>query len=104
MTLGEIRTLLVSADPDIKHYFSVSDAPAYTYWEESERLPVVGDDEHLEQAWRFYVHHYSKAPYSPVADNLFAVLDADPRTAVRMTVDHDQDSGYTHYIFECEGY
>jgi len=40
----------------------------------------------------------------PVAIALFRILDADPRVAVIHTIDFDQDSGYIHHIYECEGY
>ena len=43
MTLAEIQTLLVSADPDIKHYYT-DRAGAYSYWEETQRLPLTSDD------------------------------------------------------------
>ena len=103
MTLHDTRDLLVSVDPDIKHYFTDSDAPAYSYWEETRRLPMISDDRH-EEAWHFYVHRYTKAEDDLTASLLFETLDQDPRITVRYTADYDPDSGYTHHIYECEGY
>ena len=107
MTLGDIRTLLVSADPNIRHYFSMhgSEGP-YSYWEETRRLPFVGDDTHpaAEQAWRFYVHRYTKTENDNIAAAIFSTLDGDPRTTVRWTTDFDRDSGFIHHVFECEGF
>ena len=103
MTLTDIRDLLVSVDPDIKHYFTDSDAPAFSYWEETRRLPMFSDDRH-EQAWRFYVHRYTKAENDVMASQLFDTLDQDPRIAFQYIVDFDTDSGYIHHIYDCEGY
>lgn len=103
MTLNEIRTLLVSADANIKHYFSKNTASAYSYWEETQRLPVLADDRH-EEMWRFYVHRYTKTENDTTAQALFDALDADPRVSVRWVQGgYDRDSGYLHHIFECEG-
>jgi hypothetical protein len=106
MTLSEIKALLVTADPNIKHYFSMSDADAYSYWEETRRLPFTGSDRYdpADQAWRFYVHRYTKTEGDAIAQTIFNTLDADPRTAVSWTTDFDKSSGYIHHIFECEGY
>lgn len=103
MTLGDIRTLLVSADPNIHHYFSTETDRDYTYWEETRRLPLTADDRHLE-AWRFWVHRFTRSEFDPVARRIFDLLDSDPRTSVIHTTDFDLESGYIHHIFECEGY
>lgn len=106
MTLSDIRALLVTADPNIRHYFSMSKADGYTYWEETRRLGTVGDNGYLEedQGWRFYVHRFTKSENDPVVAALSTVLNADPRTAFIHTVDPDPESDYVHHIFECEGY
>ena len=107
MTLNEIKALLVTADPNIKHYFSMhgSEEP-YSYWEETNMLPFTGDDRHAigDQAWRFYVHRFTKTEGDAIAGAIFAALDGDPRTTVRWVTDFDRDSGFIHHIFECEGY
>jgi hypothetical protein len=107
MTQSEIKALLVSADPDIKHYFSMhnSEEP-YSYWEETQQIGPVQDDLHdvADQAWRFYVHRYTRTEGDPVAGAIFETLDQDPRTTVIWRTDFDRDSGYIHHIFECEGY
>lgn len=104
MTLAEIQTLLVGADPDIKHYFSMKRGKAYSYWEETQRLATMADDHHADDAWRFYVHRYTKEEYDEIASHLFRVLDDHPGISVIHTVDYDPDSGYIHHIYECEGY
>lgn len=106
MTLSEIRSLLVSVDPDIRHYFSMSDADAYTYWEETRRLPLIADDRYgaEDQGWHFYVHRFTRTEGDTIAQNFFNTLDADPRTTVIWQTDYEHDTGYIHHIFECEGY
>lgn len=106
MTLNEIRDLLVTVDPKIKHYFSMEESKSYSYWEETRRLPFVADDGHpsSEEGWHFYVHLYTTLENDPKAAAFFETLDRDPRTAVSWTVDPDRDSGYIHHIFDCEGF
>ena len=106
MTRDEIRALLVTADPNIKHYFSMASGDAYSYWEETQRLPFMGDDCHdaADQAWKFYVHRFTKTENDIIAQTIFDTLDADPRTAVRYSVTYENDTGYIHHIYECEGY
>lgn len=103
MTLGDIRALLVGVDPDIRHYFSTETERDYSFWEETQRLPLTADDRH-DEAWRFYVHRFTRDEFDPLARRLFAALDADPRTTVAHTVDFEPETGYIHHIFECEGY
>ena len=106
MTLGEIQTQLAVIDPDIRHYFSAGTGEAYTYWEETRRLPLTADDTHpdADQAWRFYVHRFTKAENDTIAANLFTALGANPGIAVMHRMAYENDTGYIHHIFECEGY
>lgn len=106
MTLNEIRDLLVTVDPKIKHYFSMEKSKRYSYWEETRRLPFVADNGHPsdEEGWHFYVHLFTTAQGDPMATAFHAALDGDPRVTVIWTVDFDQESGYIHHIFECEGF
>lgn len=103
MTLEDIRSLLVSVDPEIRHYFSEEPSRDYSYWEETRRLPFMADDLH-EEGWRFYVHRFTRRENDPVAFALFAALEEDPGTTVAHQVDYEPESGYIHHIFECEGY
>ena len=107
MTLTEIKAMLVSADANIKHYFSMHGSEeSYSYWEETQQIGPVCDDQHdvADQAWRFYVHRFTRTEGDSVAAAIFEALDQDPRTTVIWRTDFDRDSGYIHHIFECEGY
>lgn len=103
MTLNEIKDMLVTVDPGIKHYFSMGKGTAYSYWEETKRLPFISDGHHSEEGWRFYVHRFTKESGDTVAAALFQALDDDVRVAVSWQTDFEQDTGYIHHIFECEG-
>lgn len=102
MTLDAIKTLLVTADPDIRHYFTMSTADAYSYWEETRRLPFTADDRHSE-AWHFYVHRFTKTEGDSTAALLFSTLDGNDGITVSWVTGYDHESGYIHHIFECEG-
>ena len=106
MTLDQIRDLLVEADPGIKHYFTMSDADAYSYWEETKPLPFVAEGGHPADArgWRFYVHRFTKIEGDPVAAEIYEHLDNSFRIAVRWTIDRENKTGYIHHIFECEAF
>ena len=106
MTLNEIKALLVSVDSGIRHYFTMSDAEAYTYWEEGQLISRTGDDRHpvADQAWRFYVHRFTRTEGDSTIAALFEALDQDPRTTVKWITDFDKESGYIHHILECEAY
>lgn len=103
MTLNDIATMVGTIDNAARHYFSMSTAENYTYWEEIQQLPFTSDDRH-EEAWHFYIHRFTKNETDSIAALLMSTLDADPRTTVIHTVDHDKETGYIHHIFECEGY
>ena len=103
MKLTDIATLIGGVDAQARHYFSMSTADAYTYWEETQQLPLVSDDKH-DEGWRFYVHRFTKDEADTVAAALYAALDTDPRVTVIHTTDYETDSGYLHHIFQCEGY
>ena len=103
MTKAEIRTLLVGVDPDIRHYFTTEKTKDYTYWEETQQLPTLSDDRH-DEAWRFYVHRFTRNEFDDVARRLMAALDADDRITVTYAVDYEREYGWIHHIYTCEGY
>lgn len=102
MTLAEIKTVLASVDPDVRHYYSLGTGEAYTCWEETQRLPLAGDDTHCETGWRFYVHRFTRTEEDAIAEALWSTLDQHPSIAVQHTVTFEQDTGYIHHIFACE--
>lgn len=102
MTLSDLQTMLVTIVPGIKHYWIMGHGQAYTYWEETRRLPLMADDRHIEEGWVFYVHHFTRDESDTVPGTLFAGLDGKPNVTVSWEVTYEQDTGYIHHIFSCE--
>lgn len=103
MTLDEIRELLITVDPDIRHHRSEHLEPDYTYWDETHLLGIAADNSQFDD-WAFVVHRYTKRESDHIAKALFNALNSDPRVAMVYRVDHSRDEGYIHHIFDCEGY
>lgn len=103
MTLDDIRELVVSADPAARHYESRWTEGAYTTWTEYRRLAFTADDRH-DEGWAFQVDRFTMDEDDDVAKRIFQVLDADERVAVEHMVEYENDTGYIHHIFDCEGY
>ena len=102
MTLGELQAMLAGIDPDIRHGWTMANGRDYTYWEEKDRLTLRGDDHAVESDWVFYVHRFSRANIDPVAEALWAALEALPNVAVHQVNTYEPDTGYTHHAFRCE--
>lgn len=103
MTLNEIQSLVVSMDPQAGHYESDHrEGEPYTVWYELFVLDLMSDDHH-EDAWAFHINRYTKQENDPIAAAFFATLDSDDRIAFEYRVDYEQDTGYIHHIFDCEG-
>ena len=97
--------MLATLDSGIRHYFSAGTGDAYTYWEETQRLNLPVDDDHQSsEGWRFYVHRFTKEAGDATAASIYNALDGSPGIAVIWTIDFENDTGYIHHIFECEGY
>lgn len=103
MNLEDIQFFCASIDPDIRHYFTTETKKNYSYWEEINVLPLLADDHH-EPAWRFAIHRFTRIERDPVVRRLFDVLENDDRIAYSYTSDFEQDTGYIHHVFTCEGY
>lgn len=104
MTLEEIRELVVSVDPEAAHYESARcGSAAYTVWREIRLLDLMAEDVHQE-GWSFQIDYYTKQENDPMAQAFRNTLDDDPRVAYAYLPDYEQDSGYIHHIFDCEGY
>jgi hypothetical protein len=101
MTVRDIQSLIIQADPNAKHYYSATDGRNYTRWMEYERLPYGGDDL-TDAGWRFQVDRYTKDEYDPIAETIEQVLNEN-HIAYRYQVEYDQDDGYIRHLFDCEG-
>lgn len=102
MTLTELQAMLAGIDPDIRHGWTMATGRDYTYWEETGRLTLAGDDQPVESGWVFYVHRFSKRNVDPVAEAIWEALNALPNVAVQQADSYEPDTGYTHHAFRCE--
>lgn len=104
MTLQEIKSLVVSLDVNAGHYESAyQGSPAYTVWREVRPLPIMGDNRHAAEAWRFQIDRFTKSEDDEIAVAIRASLEGDPRVACSYDVDYEPGTGYIHHIYDCEG-
>lgn len=103
MTLEDIKTLVTSVDPTAGHYESAyQGGHAYTVWKEGPTLGFTADGKH-QGAIKFYIDRFTKDEFDIIAAALFEALENNDRVAFTHTPDYEQDTGYIHHIFDCEG-
>lgn len=103
MTVHEIRSLLVSVDPNVRRYEhdGAGTGDAYTVWYETGRPGFYGDGTE-EGSIRFQVDRFTRDEEDPTAAALLAALEGEDDIAVDYLVDYERDTGYIHHIFSCE--
>lgn len=103
MTTSEIKTLLVSVDPNVQRYDhdGAGTSDAYTVWAEITPIGCYGDGEE-EGTLRFQVDRFTKEEDDAVAASLKTTLEGQDDIAVDYRVDYEKDTGYVHHIFVCE--
>lgn len=102
MTVRDIRDLVVTADPQARHYDSHKDGSDFTVWMEYKRLGLPGDDTHGD-GWKFEVDRYTKEEFDPIAELIEKTLTDAEGVAFTYMVDYEQDTGYIRHLFDCEG-
>jgi hypothetical protein len=100
MTVQEFHNLLLTADPQATHNRDTGGGN-FTVWQEYSFLPYGADGRYQEWRKRIQVDRFTKMEYDPIVDRIAAVLDI-PEIAFTIDVDYEQDTGYQHYIFDCE--
>lgn len=102
MTLYEIQALMVSVDPEARHYDSAQRHGPYTVWKEGPTLGMMGDGQHMGGI-RFTVHRFTKREGDRIAAALYSALEARDDVAFAYQTDYEPETGYIHHIFDCEG-
>lgn len=103
MTLDDIRTLVISVDPNAGHYESAyRGGDSYTVWYEVQRAGLMADNKRPCKSWRFQIDRFTKDENDPIAAQLEAALEACPFVSYDYLVDYERDTGYIHHIFDCE--
>ena len=101
MTCTEIKTFLVSVDPTIERYESSKKGDAYTVWYELGMPNIFSDGQH-ENIQRFQIDRFTKEEDDTTAAAIFTALEARDDISFDYLVDHEDDTGYIHHIFDCE--
>lgn len=105
MTVKQLAEIILSADPDAKHYDATAAANAgrdFTVWMEYERIGLDADDGYAEKGWRFEVDRYTKTEFDPVADDIEDVLSTTDGVTCGHRVQYNAQTGYIRHIFEGE--
>lgn len=103
MTAAEIKEILVQVDPTIERYGSShTGSDAYTVWREVGRANIYADGE-SQGVIRFQVDRFTKTEDDTVAAALLTALEGRDDITVDYLVDYEDDTGYIHHIYDCEG-
>lgn len=105
MTLQQLAAVIVSADPNARHYDATAAAAAsrdFTVWMEFERTGLDADDGYAEKGWRFEVSRFTKVEYDPVAEAIEETLSSADGITFTYRVEYDVESKYIRHIFEGE--
>lgn len=103
MTRAEIKALILSVDPDAKHFVSAKRGPAFTVWGEYERADLIADDRQ-DYGWHFEVNRYTTDDEDAIAAALETALSEHPGVVLRAyQIGYDAKSGYIRHVFDCEG-
>jgi hypothetical protein len=101
MTVEEIRDLMIEADPDAQHYYSLRTETDYTVWAEYERTPYSANNR-ADKGWKFQVDRFTRQEFDPIAKLLEKVMD-EAYISYSHQVAYDPETGYVHHLFDCEG-
>ena len=74
MTLGDIKALVVSVDPNARHYFSGYTGGSYTCWQEVEPIYFKADNKAQERGISFEVIRITREEEDPIAAALETLL------------------------------
>ena len=94
MTCAEIKTFLVSVDPTIERYESSTKGDAYSVWYELGMPNIFSE--------HFQIDRFTKTEDDTTAAAILAALEARDDISFSYLVDHEDDTGYIHHIFDCE--
>lgn len=104
MTLEQIKTLVISVDPNAGHYESAfQGSDAYTVWFEVQRSGMFADNRRPDKSWRFQIDRFTKVENDPIAEALENALEAAPGIVYDYVIDYEPETGYIHHIFDCQG-
>ena len=102
MTLTDIRDLVLSADPAACAYESDSAEESYTTWQPLWPMNQFVDNRYAD-GWHFVIDRFTRMQDDPITASIRAVLDDAPGVAYAMEIDYEQETGFLHISFTCDG-
>lgn len=103
MTRAEIKALVLSVDPEAKHFASSKKGDAFTVWGEYERADLIADDRQ-DYGWHFEVDRYTIDDEDEIAEAMEKALSEHPGVILRSyKIGYDAKAGYIRHVFDCEG-
>jgi len=100
MTLDQFGALLVTIDPDVKHFDSMAEGN-FTVWQEYERIKAYADGRN-QGGWKVQIERYTTDEDDAIATALESAFDASDEIAFHHELDYDAESGLIRHIFDCE--
>ena len=103
MTVKDIKNLVLSVDPEAKHFFASKKGDSFTVWGEYERSDLTADDR-MDYGWKFEVHRYTHDDEDEIAQALEQAFTEHPGVQIlSYRVGYDHKYGYIRHVFDCEG-
>ena len=101
MTIKEFRDLLLTADPEARHYTHATSGN-YTVWSEYNEVYGIADDQIASKVAHIQVDRYTRLEYDPMVDTITHTLDEGGVLVIDRRTLFEMDSGYIHHIWDCE--
>lgn len=99
MTVQEFKALLLTIDPNAKHFYW-SGGGNYTVWAEYSESYLIRDDKIASKDHNIQVDRYTKLEYDPMVDLLTAGFDI-PEIVIRpRRIIYETNGGYVHHIWD----
>ena len=103
MTREDIKALVLSVDPEAKHFIASKKGDAFTVWGEYERSGMVADDRQ-DYGWKFEIDRYTTDDEDEIAKQIEQALIDHPGVIVNSyRIGYDPKAGYIRHVFDCEG-
>lgn len=102
MTLGDIKALVVSVDPNARHYFTGYTGGSYTCWQEVEPIYFKADNRAQERGISFEVIRITREEEDPIAAALETALNATGRVSFTWRTEKLYGTEYIRHLFTCQ--
>lgn len=102
MTLDELRDKLLSVDPNVKPWKGVG-GDSFTVYSPYKKITAEADGAGTEVGWKVQIDVFSKNPKDSKVSQIESLLEDEDDIAIEpLEVDYEEDTGYFHFIWDCE--